>query len=135
MSSTNKALLTLVALGCGLVPIFVDVSETHLLNEDWSSHARTHLAWLLSTNFLISMLALYFLWIRGSVFIPIALISSVLGGYFISVIAGDLYGGTISEVGGVEDQILGIEAGIFFFSSLLLILVVTVIRVVRDNTA
>jgi uncharacterized membrane protein len=57
-----------------------------------------------------------------------------LGGYFVSVITGSLYGGTISEPGGVVDQLFGIEAGIFFFSSLLFVLIVVFIGVVRSNT-
>ena len=134
MSSTNKVLLTLVALGCGLVPIFVDVSDTHLFNENWSSHARTHLAWLLSTNFFVCLIVLYLLWIKNAILVPVALVSAILGGYFVSVITGGLYGGTISEPGGVAEQFLGIEAGIFFFSSLLLVLIVVLFNVSRSNT-
>ena len=84
MSSTNKVLLTLVVLGCGLVPI--------------------------------------------------ALVSAILGGYFVSVFTSGLYGGTISEVGGVTEQVFGIEAGIFFFSSLLFVLIVVLFNVSRSNT-
>ena len=134
MSSANKVLLTLVVLGCGLVPILVDVSDTHLLNENWSSHARTHVAWLLSTNFFVCLIVLYLLWIKNVVLVPIALVSAILGGYFVSVITGGLYGGTISEVGGVTEQIFGIEAGIFFFSSLLFVLIVVLFNVSRSNT-
>ncbi len=134
MTSTNKVLLTLVTLGCGLVPIFVDVSETHLLNENWSSHARTHVAWLLSTNFFVCLIVLYLLWIKNVTLVPIALVSAILGGYFVSVITGSLYGGTISEPGGVEEQFFGIEAGLFFFSSLLFVLIVVLFNVSRINT-
>ena len=79
----------------------VDFSETHLLNENWSSHARTHVAWLLATNFLTSMLSLYFLWMKNLKFIPILFISSIIAGYFISILTKDSYGGSISEIGGV----------------------------------
>ena len=125
----NKTLLTIVALGCGVLPIMVDFSETHLLNENWSSHARTHVAWLLATNFLTSMLSLYFLWMKNLKFIPILFISSIIAGYFISILTKDSYGGSISEIGGVEDKIYGIEAGMFFFSSLLFILIATIISI------
>ena len=46
-----------------------------------------------------------------------------------STLTKDSYGGSISEIGGVEDNIYGIEAGIFFFSSLLIILVLTIISI------
>ena len=129
MDLINKILLTIVAVGCGILPIMVDFSETHLLNENWSSHARTHVAWLLATNFLTSMLSLYFLWAKNLKHIPILFISSIIAGYFISILTKDSYGGSISEIGGVEDNIYGIEAGIFFFSSLLIILVLTIISI------
>ena len=134
MSSTNKVLLTLVALGCALVPILVDVSDTHLLNKNWSSHARTHVAWLLSTNFFVCLIVLYLLWIKNVILVPVALVSAILGGYFVSVITGSFYGGTISEPGGVAEQFFGIEAGIFFFSSLLFVLIVVLFGVLRGNT-
>ena len=117
-----------------MVPILVDVSDTHLFNENWSSHARTHVAWLLSTNFFVCLIVLYLLWIKNVILVPIALVFAILGGYFVSVITGSLYGGTISEPGGVVDQFFGIEAGIFFFSSLLFVLIVVFIGVVRSNT-
>ena len=41
-----------------------------------------------------------------------------LGGYYFSIFTRHLYGGTINEPGGVEDTIMGVEAGIFFFTSL-----------------
>ena len=80
MSPANKILLTFVALGCGLVPILVDVSDTHLFNENWSSHARTHVAWLLSTNFFVCLIVLYLLWIKNVILVPIALVFAILGG-------------------------------------------------------
>ena len=75
------------------------------------------------------MLSLYFLWAKNLKLIPILFISSIIAGYFISILTKDSYGGSISEIGGVEDNIYGIEAGIFFFSSLLIILVLTIISI------
>jgi hypothetical protein len=47
-----------------LLPLLMDINETHQLNEAWPPHARYHGAMLLSANILAGLIALYLLWSR-----------------------------------------------------------------------
>jgi len=114
----NKVFFTFLAICIGYLPILVDATDTHLHNPHWSSHAKLHLAWLLSTFFLITTMSLFLVWFKNYKIIPLMLLFCILGAYFISIFSRHSYGGTINEVGGVEDTIMGVEAGIFFFTTL-----------------
>ena len=129
ISKKNSIFFTILAIFIGYLPILVDATETHLHNPNWSSHARLHLAWLLSTNFIITTFAILLCWIKNLKIISLIILFSILGGYYFSIFTRHLYGGTINEPGGVEDTIMGVEAGIFFFTSLTFFWIITFLSV------
>ena len=69
MRSTSKVnligriLMTMATLMYGLIPPFVDLTETHVFHPDWTPHARMHMVWLLGTNSTLAVVALFFLWL------------------------------------------------------------------------
>ena len=120
--------MTVATLMYGIIPPIVDLTETHVFHPDWMPHARMHVVWLLGTNTAISMVALYFLWLRKTnrafgVRISGVLGLCVYGGFMLSAFTASLYGGSMSDKGGVP-PIMGIDANIFAFSLALLILLV-----------
>ena len=57
--------LTFIALSGGcVVPVFMDLGSSHLFNELWDAHARSHLVWMIASFFLIFILGSYFLFIE-----------------------------------------------------------------------
>lgn len=124
----GRILMTLATLMYGLIPPFVDLTETHVFHPDWVAHARMHMVWLLGTNSTLALVALYFLWLykeNSSFGITLAGIlgSCVYGGFMLSAATISLYGGALSDKGGVP-PILGMDANIVGFSAGLLILLV-----------
>ena len=54
MRFTFTKVLTSIALfgGC-FVPVLADLNSTHLLNELWDAHARTHLVRMIASIFFL----------------------------------------------------------------------------------
>jgi hypothetical protein len=123
----GRVIMTLATLMYGIVPPFVDLTETHVFHPDWTPHSRMHMVWLLGTNTAIAMVALYFLWAKEFRFTLGVRITGVLGlcvygGFMLGAFTAPLYGGSLSDVNGVP-PIMGMDANILFFSLALLLLV------------
>ena len=125
----SRILITVVTLVYGVVPLLVDLTETHVFHPDWAPHARLHMVWLLATNSLLAILALYVMWIsrydvKTRVQAGGAIGLCVLSGFFISALTSNTYGGSLVDpVGGVP-PIMGIDANLVAFSPLLVLLVI-----------
>jgi drug/metabolite transporter (DMT)-like permease len=65
-AAAGRLLMTLCTVGYGFLPPFVDLGVTHVQHPDWTPHSRMHMVWLLATNFGVSVLALYLLWLHGA---------------------------------------------------------------------
>ena len=124
----GRILMTIATLMYGIVPPFVDLSQKHVFHPEWTAHSRMHMVWLLGTNSSLAVVALYFLWLRkenGMFGITLAGIlgSCVYGGFMLSAATISLYGGALSDKGGVP-PVFGIDANIVGFSAGLSILLV-----------
>ena len=127
-SLAGRVLMTLATLIYGFIPPFVDLTETHVFHSEWTPHSRTHMVWLLGTSSAIAIMALYFLWLHRSnstfgVRISGILGLCVLGGFWLSVFTIPLYGGALSDKGGVL-PIVGVIPNVAGFSLALLLLLV-----------
>ena len=128
MILVGRVLMTLATLIYGVLPPFVDLTETHVFHPEWTPHSRLHMVWLLGTNSAVAVLALYFLWLHkaNSAFgVRLAGILGlcVFGGFWLSASTISLYGGALSDKGGVP-PLLGMDANIVVFSFALLLLLV-----------
>ncbi len=56
--------MTVGTLIYGIVPLFVDLTETHVFHPDWTPHSRMYMVWLLGTNSSVAEMALFFLWLH-----------------------------------------------------------------------
>lgn len=116
--------MTLATLVYGLIPPIVDFTETHVFHPEWTPHSRMHMVWLLVTNSSLAALSLNYLWRQGNAAgIRMAGILGlcVYGGFMISVATIPLYGGALSDRGGVP-PVFGIDANIITFTLALLLL-------------
>ncbi len=115
----GRVLMTLATLIYGVLPPFVDLTETHVFHPEWTPHSRLHMVWLLGTNSAVAVLALYFLWLHKAnspfgVRLSGILGLCVFGGFWLSASTISLYGGALSDKGGVP-PILGMDANILIF--------------------
>lgn len=122
----GRIIMTIATLMYGVIPPLVDLTETHVFHPDWTPHARMHMVWLLGTNTSIAMVALYFLWLHQSSLNLRVRLAGVLGlcvygGFMLSAFTTWLYGGSLSDAGGVP-PIMGMDANILVFSLALLLL-------------
>jgi hypothetical protein len=124
-SNFGRALMTLSAVMYGVVPLVVDLTQTHILNPDWPPHARLHMAWLLGSHGAIAALAIYLIWfaarnVRNAIHLAGALSVCVLGGFFVSAATMKMYGGSLTDPGGVP-PFHGVDGNLIAFSVALLL--------------
>ncbi|MDJ0785996.1 MAG: hypothetical protein QNK05_04270 [Myxococcota bacterium] len=127
-ANVSRILVTIPAVFLAIVPPLVDFNESHLLNPLWPGHARLHTAWLLSTNSLISLLALFVLWhrpadtlqpsVQSSVRLAAALVGAILLGFFVAAAGQSTYAGSLTDPNGVTQRVGPFDANVFSFSVL-----------------
>ena len=129
----SRILTTIALLGGALLPVFVDVSRSHLFNDLWDAHARAHLVWMLATYVLLFLLGMYYLWVKGNELFPALISLCILVGYQISGITMPLYGGVFLGEGGVEPMPLGVPINFWHFSSMLIIQVIAFALILKKS--
>ena len=115
----GQILMTFATLTYGMIPPFVDLTETHVFHPEWTPHSRMHMVWLLGTNSAIALVALYFLWRRRAdrafgIWLAGILGLSVYGGFWLSASTASLYGGALADKGGVP-PLMGMDANVIVF--------------------
>jgi hypothetical protein len=141
----GRLLMTISMAISTVIPIRVDVSESHVLNHDWPAHARLHEVWLLASGAMFGLVALYFIWLfrrdrRLGVIFGGLVLACQLGGFFVAAAAADLYGGllvdpmTAPKMPG-NDLMFGISANLFIFTVGFVILVLGYILARPARTA
>ena len=124
----GRVLMTLSTLVYGVVPQFVDLTETHVFHPQCTPHSRMHMVWLLGIDFAIAVLALYFLWFHKAnrafgVRLAGILGICIFGSFCLSASTISLYGGALSDKGGVP-PIMGMDTNVVVFSLAALILLI-----------
>jgi len=124
-----RILVTIPAAFIALLPPLVDLNESHVLNPLWTGHARLHTVWLLATNSLVSLVALWILWrppresARRAVLLAASLVGSVLAGFFVAAATQSVYGGALTDPNGVAITAGPVDANLALFSVLLCLVV------------
>ena len=129
----SKILTTIALVAGGILPLFADVSVSHLLNPDWDSHARVHEVWRLSTNFLIFSLGMYLLWAKQKEMLAAILSLCIHFGFFIAAITMSLYGGTPVGEDITEPYLAGVPLNVLLFTSMLIIQLTAIVLNVKDK--
>ena len=135
----GRGLMSVATLMYGVVPLVVDLTETHVFHPDWPAHARFHMVWLLAQLTLTAGLALVLIWRKPPPGDALALASGApearlarirlaaglgfisLGSFYTSAITAPLYGGALAEPGGVA-PVWGLDANLVSFSAALVLL-------------
>lgn len=133
-----KICLSAITVFYGFVPAIADLNETHLFNPLWSEHARFHGAWFLAFAAGIALIALFLIWMRDDVLLPIAFGLMFVAGFWVATVFGPSYGGALVDENGHVQRVLGIESNMFLFSvvgALLLIALLLALRVYSEGKA
>ena len=119
----SKLLITIGTLIYGIAPLIADLNSTHLFHPDWTPHSRLHMAWLLTSNGSIAVLSLWLLWRKGQVALAGVLGLCVVGGFWVAAATQSIYGGALSDMGGIESKILGLDGNTFGFGLVAILLI------------
>ena len=122
ISNSARGLITVAIVWYGCVPLMADLNPSHLFNPNWTPHARMHLTWLLSTNFLLAMYALYLLWGAMEVLKAGLLGLCVVGGFWVATLTRDLYGGMLVDPDLSTEFVTGLNPNIVANTLLVLLL-------------
>jgi hypothetical protein len=102
-----RAIVTAIAGGQGIMPVFIDLNHTHATNPLWTGHARFHLVQQVFTLLPAAAIELSLLWYPGADFharfyVAALLAATSLAGFLVAVIARPLYGGTLHDPNGMQ---------------------------------
>src|SRR5215469_5306282 len=102
-----RLIVTAIAAGQGIVPLFIDLNRTHATNPLWTGHARFHLVWQAFTALPASAAAVTLLWspgpwLRGRFYLAVFLTASSMIGFAIATASRRLYGGTLHDPNGIQ---------------------------------
>ncbi len=120
----KSAIIFSVILYAIVVP-YLDISETHVWNPDWTPHARIHEVWQLITNSSIGVLCLWLVWYKKEVQLSTLLSLIVTGGFLLAFLLKDGYGGSMKYLDGSEKTVLGINIGVLGFGIAFLFLILS----------
>ena len=100
-------IVTAVAAGQGIAPVFIDLNRTHATNPLWAGHARFHLVQQVFTLLPAAAIEVGLLWwpgptMRERFYLAALLTATSLAGFLIAAVARKLYGGTLHDPNGIR---------------------------------
>jgi hypothetical protein len=102
-----RALLTAIAAGQGLAPLFIDLNRTHATNPLWPGHARFHVVWQTFTQTLIAAAGIAILWWPNPAnpkcfYLAALLVSIPLAAFLVAMFTRTSYGGALHDTNGIQ---------------------------------
>lgn len=108
----RKLILTLSVSTFVIIVPFLEISETHVFNPLWPSHARLHEVWQLLTNFLLGVMALWLAWRRDRVRLASGIGILIVGGFLGAYLLSGFYGGSMQHTDGSEIALGGLNVAV-----------------------
>jgi hypothetical protein len=114
-----RIIVTAIAAGQGVMPVFIDLNRTHATNPLWTGHARLHLVQQVSTLLPVAAIEVGLLWWPGRTFharfyLAALLMATSLAGFLVAVVTRPLYGGTLHDLNGIRPMRIQIGARVIF---------------------
>jgi hypothetical protein len=102
----SRGLLAVFCAIQGAATIALDLNRTHAAHPQWLGHARFHVVWQTGTVAALAIVGCSLLWLHGPLqperFYLAALLALLpIFGFFAALFARGLYGGTLSDPGGI----------------------------------
>ena len=131
----KKIAITFSVFLYAIVVPFLDISDTHIWNPDWTPHVRIHEVWQLLTNSTIGLVCLWLVWYKKEVQLSTLLSLIVTGGFLLAFLLKDSYGGSMKYLDGSEKTVLGINLGVLGFGIAFIFLIVSHLLTKTKKTA
>ncbi len=101
-----RTIVTAIAAGQGVVPLFIDLNCTHATKPLWTGHARFHLVQQAATALVAAAIEVGLLWWPGAAlearfYLAALLTATSLAGFLAATVARPLYGGTLRDPNGM----------------------------------
>src|SRR5579863_6894141 len=105
-ASAARLMVSAIAAGQGILPVFIDLNRTHATNPLWPGHARFHLVQQVFTLLPAAGLELALLWWPGPgmgvrFYWAALLTATPLAGFLVATVARPLYGGALHDPNGI----------------------------------
>jgi len=102
-----RLMVSAIAGGQGVLPLFIDLNKTHATNPLWPGHARFHVVWQAFTVLPASALAIALLWwpgaaLRERFYLAVLLSATSLAGFLVAALGRPLFGGTFHDPNGIQ---------------------------------
>lgn len=113
-------LLTALAGGQGLAPIFIDLNRTHARHPQWPGHARFHLVQQVVTLALAAVVEVGLIWWPGPglasrFYLAACLTATSLVGFLVAFFTRGLYRGTLRDPQGIPPGRIRTRKGVVEF--------------------
>ena len=103
---TARILLAAFCAIQGLATIILDLNRTHAAHPQWLGHARFHVVWQTITTAVLAITEVYLLWSAGPsasmrFYLVVVLACAPMVGFLGALLSRRIYGGTLSDPGGI----------------------------------
>ena len=100
-------MVSVIAAGQGILPVFIDLNRTHATNPLWPGHARFHLVQQVFTLLPAAAIEVALLWwpgpeMRGRFYLAALLTGTSLAGFLLATVSRPRYGGTLHDPNGIQ---------------------------------
>lgn len=140
-----RLIVSAVAAGQGILPVFIDLNRTHATNPLWPGHARFHLVQQVFTLLPAAVIEVALLWwpgpeLRGRFYLAALLTATSLAGFLMATLARPLYRGMLHDDNGIrpvhvrlgsQELVFDLNLPLVIGASVLLILGVILFRFTR----
>lgn len=118
----GKWLLTAGTAIYTFIPPIVDIlTPTHIFHPDWVGHARFHTMWAIISASTMGLLALWLIWRHSDASqegpkIAGLISTGILSAFMIAALTMPLYGGSLTDPGGMQEAANGLDVNLKTFS-------------------
>ncbi len=100
-------IVTAIAAGQGIAPVFIDLNRTHATNPLWPGHARFHIVQQVFTLLPAAAVGVALLWypggaMHGRFYVAALLTATPLAGFLVAALTRPLYRGTLHDPNGIQ---------------------------------
>ncbi|MBW8870541.1 MAG: hypothetical protein JF563_07185 [Acidobacteriales bacterium] len=106
LQSTARILLGVFCIMQGLATVVLDLNRTHAAHPQWLGHARFHVVWQTVTAAVLAIIEACLLGYPGLLvserfYLTAILACAPMAGFFGALVSRRVYGGTLSDPGGI----------------------------------
>ncbi len=127
----QRVVVTFSVFLYAIVVPYLEINNTHVFNPDWTPHVRIHEVWQLITNSSVGVLCVWLVWFKREVLISSILSMIITGGFIVSFLLKDFYGGSMEFMDGSEKTLFGLNIGIVGFGLAFVLLIITLFNYLK----